>query len=281
MGFLTSMLGGTPSYLNDANRESAQFQTDMYNRARSGWDAAQNAAGLSASSDMSYNTAMGGFLGQNPYLDQQQQALSRGIQEGYAKSVVPQVLGGAAGSGRYGSGLFQKTLQDTQSNMNRDIGEATSNLYANDYARERRLMEQAANRLGQQYDPLARQKDYYSMLGAINPNVNTNLQQKGWLEAASGLMDLNMKGMDAAAQAAALAASDRRLKENIELIETLDGVNIYSFDYIDGAKDQVGVLAQEVQEDYPEAVKDGEFLSVYYDRLPKKVFNRIEELRRG
>lgn len=84
-----------------------------------------------------------------------------------------------------------------------------------------------------------------------------------------------------AAQGATMAAmmSDIRVKENLEKLDTIDGINIYKFDYINGAKNQVGVIAQEMQEKCPECVIDGEILKVDYSKLPEKVQKRIEELR--
>lgn len=84
-----------------------------------------------------------------------------------------------------------------------------------------------------------------------------------------------------AAQGATMAAmmSDIRVKENLEKLDTIDGINIYRFDYINGAKNQVGVIAQEMQEKCPECVIDGDILKVDYSKLPEKVQARIEELR--
>ena len=73
--------------------------------------------------------------------------------------------------------------------------------------------------------------------------------------------------------------SDIRVKENLEKLDTVDGINIYRFDYINGAKNQVGVIAQEMQEKCPECVIDGDILRVDYSKLPEKVQARIEELR--
>lgn len=79
---------------------------------------------------------------------------------------------------------------------------------------------------------------------------------------------------------AAVLASDIRVKENLEKLDTIDGINIYRFDYINGAKNQVGVIAQEMQEKCPECVTTkGEYLAVDYSKLPEKVQARIEELR--
>lgn len=75
------------------------------------------------------------------------------------------------------------------------------------------------------------------------------------------------------------AFSDIRVKENLEKLDTIDGINIYKFDYINGAKNQVGVIAQEMQEKCPECVVDGEILKVDYSKLPEKVQKRIEELK--
>ena len=85
-----------------------------------------------------------------------------------------------------------------------------------------------------------------------------------------------------AGQTAAMAAvmSDIRLKENLEKLDTVDGMNIYKFDYINGAKNQVGVIAQEMQKLCPECVVEkGDYLAVDYSKLPKEVQDRIEELR--
>jgi hypothetical protein len=66
--------------------------------------------------------------------------------------------------------------------------------------------------------------------------------------------------------------SDKRLKENIEFVKTVDGVNVYDFDYIDkslGADRYRGVMAQEVKETHPDAIaKLGGFMMVDYSKLP-------------
>jgi hypothetical protein len=66
------------------------------------------------------------------------------------------------------------------------------------------------------------------------------------------------------------AASDRRLKKNIQKIGQLsNGLNIYRFDYIDGRGPYIGVMADEVAVIQPEAlgpVVDG-YNTVYYDKI--------------
>lgn len=103
--------------------------------------------------------------------------------------------------------------------------------------------------------------------------------------SAQGLLGQRLQADSAAKQAQAqlyagiaqgigsLAGSDKRLKENIELLQTVDGYNIYKFDYIKGAKNQVGVIAQEMLEKQPDCVGIGDdgYYFVDYAKLPIKV----------
>jgi hypothetical protein len=58
-----------------------------------------------------------------------------------------------------------------------------------------------------------------------------------------------------AAYAAVLAFSDRRLKDNIEPIGKLfDGQNVYRYNFKGDDKKQIGLMAQEVEKKYPDAV---------------------------
>lgn len=101
----------------------------------------------------------------------------------------------------------------------------------------------------------------------------------GYLQGQSnqGLTDALMKyGPSIAA-----FASDERLKENIEKLDTINDYNIYRFDYINGAKNQVGVIAQEILDIQPEAVglDDNGYYFVMYGLLPDVVQKRIYELK--
>lgn len=63
--------------------------------------------------------------------------------------------------------------------------------------------------------------------------------------------------------------SDIRLKKNIKKISTRpDGLNVYEFDYIWGGGRQIGLMAQEVQGVYPDAVSEsGGYLMVNYSKV--------------
>lgn len=65
------------------------------------------------------------------------------------------------------------------------------------------------------------------------------------------------------------AFSDIRLKKNIKKIGTRnDGLGVYEFDYVWGGGRQVGLMAQEVQQVYPDAVSErGGYLMVDYGKV--------------
>ena len=113
---------------------------------------------------------------------------------------------------------------------------------------------------------------------ALQAAQMNNANKIGWGDLLGTANSLG----SSAAQGATMAAmmSDIRVKENLEKLDTIDGINIYKFDYINGAKNQVGVIAQEMQEKCPECVTTkGEYLAVDYSKLPQEVQTRIEELR--
>ena len=63
--------------------------------------------------------------------------------------------------------------------------------------------------------------------------------------------------------------SDRRLKENIELVGTSDsGINIYEFNFINSEDRYRGVMAQELLETMPDAViVENGYYKVFYDKI--------------
>ncbi|HJU11998.1 MAG TPA: tail fiber domain-containing protein [Candidatus Binataceae bacterium] len=75
-------------------------------------------------------------------------------------------------------------------------------------------------------------------------------------------------------------ASDIRLKKNIKFLEKLpSGIDLYSFQYIDGsATTFVGVLAQEIRKIRPDAVieRSSGYLAVDYAKLGLKMMTLSE-----
>lgn len=81
-----------------------------------------------------------------------------------------------------------------------------------------------------------------------------------------------LDGEGLAAGIGAFTPSDVRLKENIEHVDQIDGINMYTWDWKDEALSSpmsYGVIAQEVAETHPEAVVTGEhgYMMVDYSKL--------------
>jgi hypothetical protein len=79
------------------------------------------------------------------------------------------------------------------------------------------------------------------------------------------------------------AMSDRRLKTDVKKVGKLDdGTKIYSYKYkdgMDGGLSRLGLMAQEVEKNYPEAVKetDSGFKAVNYGRMSEALMNNAFE----
>lgn len=122
---------------------------------------------------------------------------------------------------------------------------------------------------------------YNNLLNANQSKNNQNAANNAslWNAAMGGASAL---GAAALMPAPAPMASDIRMKENLEFISEVDDIAIYRFDYINGSKDQIGVIAQEMQEQCPESVIEhfeGDYMGVDYSKLPERVQNKIQELR--
>lgn len=78
------------------------------------------------------------------------------------------------------------------------------------------------------------------------------------------------------------ATSDKRLKENIESYvcsKNILDLDVKKFDFINGPKNQIGCLAQELQEICPELVQEGEdgYLSIHESKI---VYLLLQELKK-
>ena len=121
-------------------------------------------------------------------------------------------------------------------------------------------------------------RGFGSMMGGLGGMTGSSSGGEGGGSFDWG--DLGKLALQAGAMYAA-SGSDIRLKENLKLLANVDGYNIYRFDFINGAKNQVGVIAQEMLEIQPEVVgvDDNGYYFVAYGLLPEKVKQKIEEFR--
>lgn len=165
-----------------ANKLRLMQSIEATSQARENARRAEDYAQLGPESDIQYPTAAGYYLNANPYIDQVAGQTTQNIQDVYNKSYIPSALSSYAGSGRFGSGLFQKTLADTQDQLNQDIGNAVNNLYYTNYNQERAYQENALSRLSSQYDPLNRS----ALLGSVISGSTPSYQVLGTESSKTG-----------------------------------------------------------------------------------------------
>jgi hypothetical protein len=88
-------------------------------------------------------TSGGGFLGSNPFQQAAIQAATRPIMQQYENVTLPGISSMFSRAGRYGSGAMERTLGTAAESTARAIGDVSSTMAAQDYARERGLQQQA------------------------------------------------------------------------------------------------------------------------------------------
>lgn len=137
------------------------------------------------------NTAQGGMLNSNPYLDEAIRAAQDPTQRAYQTSIAPSTDAMFSGGGRYGSGAMRGAVDSGQQNLVRGLGDISTNMSNANYARERQLMDQAAQSYGQLYNQGLG-------LGISGATAAGNLQQQAGNMAlagnSQGLSGLNSAG---------------------------------------------------------------------------------------
>jgi hypothetical protein len=92
-------------------------------------------------------TAEGGFLGVNPFLQGAIASATRPVMQQFQEQTLPGIQSAFSAAGRYGSGAQTRAIGQAQEAASRAIGDISASMTAQDYARERALMQQS---IGQQ-----------------------------------------------------------------------------------------------------------------------------------
>lgn len=199
--------GGVDKATKRYNAAKRDYKEWQIKQNRQLIEEARNFADMTAADDIAYDTISGQYLNvaSNPYIQQVAQQNAQIVQDAYNKGYIPQAMSSFASSGRYGSGLFQRTMADMQSQMNQDVAEANNNLYYQNYANERAMQENARARAASQYDPLNRYSAYQGMLNAYNPGEPAPTTNRGTFLGA--MIQGSMAGLASGDPAQALMGS--------------------------------------------------------------------------
>ena len=92
-------------------------------------------------------TLSGDFLNSNPYLDQMYNQAADNVTRNYQEAVAPGIGASADSRGRYGSGLYQNMMANSQRELGNSLGQLATNVYGQNYANERGRQDSAMGKI--------------------------------------------------------------------------------------------------------------------------------------
>jgi len=92
-------------------------------------------------------TLSGDFLNSNPYLDQMYNQAADGVTRNYREAVAPSIGANAEAQGRYGSGLYQNMMANSQRELGDSLGRLGTDIYGQNYATERGRQDAAIGKI--------------------------------------------------------------------------------------------------------------------------------------
>lgn len=181
------------------------------------------------------------------YLDPSNNTALQSILDRTTRDVTGNVNSQFSQAGRYGSGAHTDILS-------RNLAEAEGGILADQYNRERGMMDSAAGAVPQQQAQQLASLLQASGVGAELPYTGTNALANqlaalfsGGTQKQSGGIGGILGGVGSLASGAGTMFSDRRLKTNIEKVgEFDDGLGKYEWSYVWGGPRHIGVMADEV-----------------------------------
>jgi len=144
-------------------------------------------------------TAQGAFLNSNPYMDKMIQSAMDPVVRNFQTATAPQLDASFAGSGRYGSGAMLGARDTAQQNLGRTLSDMSSNLYGQQYARERQAQDAAAQQYGSLYNS-GQQLGMQGAGAAANIYDTAGRQYLSGLNQAVAAQQAALGGMGAGAQ---------------------------------------------------------------------------------
>jgi len=174
---------------------------------------------------------------------------------------------GSVGFNNYANNVLTKNLANSQAQAMDNAQISAYNLpdilmqpYMNASNMSDSTLGNLSNRLNTQFgwdSTNAQMANNYNL--STNQNLNAfNLDVYKTQVAQQAAQQQQQQQQAAQAAQVAMMFSDKNLKKNIKLLKTINGINIYEFEYKDGYKlpkgNRIGVMAQEIENIIPEAV---------------------------
>lgn len=126
--------------------------------------------------DLLSNTARGGFLNNNPYLDDMFDRAAGAVEDRFRTITAPQTDAAARMAGVYGGSDYQRMRGLNEQALAGELGGLATDIYSQNYARERSAMDNAQNALAGYT-----QAGQNQQLQALMSSLGTQLQGTGQL----------------------------------------------------------------------------------------------------
>lgn len=221
--------------------------------------------------NLANQTLSGGFLGSNPYLDDTFNRAALATQNQLASQ-----FGGAGRNVEASEGLRSQQLNDLATSIYGGAYDAERNRQQQVLGMSPQLQAGGYYDLGQLANVGAAQEGYYQQLldqpgnlldqyiNRVSGNMGTTIKTSGGGDNGAGILGgLGLLG-------SFLTLSDIREKTDIEHLGFMpNGLGIYGFRYKTGVDRHIGLMAQEVEQVYPDCVIHDEIgrKHVLYDRV--------------
>lgn len=105
------------------------------------------ADGTALSTSELNKTASGEYLNSNPYLDEMFGSAADAVTQAYQTATAPNTAANFAGAGRYGSGAMANAVSQNESDLARQLGDMSAQIYGTNYQAERARQDAAAQAL--------------------------------------------------------------------------------------------------------------------------------------
>lgn len=227
---------------------------------------------------------------QAKYLQPQIEAIRELTGQNVAASQTEAMKRGLTGSSIEAQNMQMARTQggQTEAKMRGEFALSLTDLLARaiqgDTEAAQQLRYQLAQAMGQKVAADQEKEMFLQQLEAMNQQASSNRKSALWGSAIQGGAQL-AGGLGGAA---ILKYSDGRLKGEVDVLETVDGVNIISWRWnakagelgLPEGEKEVGVLANQVKTVLPDVVEEHNgYLHVHYGKLPQSVKNAIEKYR--
>lgn len=278
--------GNAVAGLNDAQKQGYGQITGMGSTVNPILDAQNRTA---------TDTISGKYLdpNTNPFLAATYGQAADQVTRSYQTATDPSTQAAFSGAGRYGSGARNQQVSQNQQDLGKSLGNLGTSIYGGNYQQERDRQLAATNNAGnyaqanyipannqvaaggalQQQDQNVINADMakwnynqnlpYQKLNSYLASVGGNYGQSG---TTTGTQQSNIYSNPAGQAIGGIASlasafgpllfSDARLKENIVPEgQTWGGLGVYSYNYKGDPRRTIGLMAQEVEQKNPDAVK--------------------------